>query len=567
MPITICREQILSENYRDFIVSRLQEDLFEARFPKAECQQQAGEFYKSIYIESQLADPIEFGRYPYNSVPKCYTLLDTQALQQSGIIEVQNYPSLNLQGSGVLIGFVDTGIDYRNTIFRNLDGSSRIVGIWDQTIQDGQLPEGMLYGSEYTKDQIDVALQSENPLEVVPSRDENGHGTFVASVAAGSSNEENQFLGAAPESQIAVVKLKPAKQYLKDFYLIRTNATCYQENDIMLGVAYLNQLAERLNLPLVICIALGTNFGGRTANSPLASILDIYGNIANRAIVIAAGNEANQRHHFLGNADNVNDTQQVEIRVGENVSGFCMELWSDALDIFAVSILSPSGEKTYRFPIRSEQTANYTFVLERTTITIDYKVFVERLDSELIFFRFESPTPGIWKIEVEPIQLQGGTFHMWLPMMEFLENEVFFLQSNPDYTITEPGSTLSAMTVGFYNGSDNSIAIQSGRGYTRNNRIKPDFVAPGVNVTGATTRNQFVARTASSIAAGITAGAAALIMEWVVYGLQQRTIDSTQVRNLLVIGTDKRPNEEYPNREWGYGTLNVFNTFETIRQI
>jgi subtilisin family serine protease len=389
----------------------------------------------------------------------------------------------------------------------------------------------------------------------------------VASVAAGSASEENQFLGAAPESQIAVVKLKPAKQYLKDFYLIRTDAPCYQENDIMLGVTYLNQLADRLGLPLVICIALGTNFGGRTANSPLASILDIYGNIANRAIVIAAGNEANQRHHFLGTADNVNDTRQVEIRVGENVSGFCMELWSDALDLFVVSIISPSGEQTYRFPIRSEQTANYTFVLERTTVTVDYKVFVERLNSELVFFRFLNPTPGIWKIEVEPIQLEDGTFHMWLPMTEFLENEVFFIQSNPDYTITEPGSTLSAMTVGFYNGDDNSIAIQSGRGYTRGNRVKPDFVAPGVNVMGATIRDRFVSRSASSVAAGIAAGAAALIMEWVVYRLQQKTIDSTQIRNLLVLGAEKRPNEVYPNREWGYGTLNVYNTFEKIRQI
>ena len=215
MPIS-CREQILSEDYRDFIVSALQEDLFEASFPNAECEQRAGQFYKSIYVEAAVADPIGFGKYPYNSVPKCYTLLDTQALEQSGIIQVQNYPTLNLQGSGVLIGFIDTGIDYQNPIFRNLDGSSRIVGIWDQTIQEGQPPEGLLYGREYTQEQIDVALQSDNPLEFVPSRDENGHGTFVASVAAGSASEENQFLGAAPESKIAVVKLKPAKQYLKD---------------------------------------------------------------------------------------------------------------------------------------------------------------------------------------------------------------------------------------------------------------------------------------------------------------------------------------------------------------
>jgi subtilisin family serine protease len=200
-------------------------------------------------------------------------------------------------------------------------------------------------------------------------------------------------------------------------------------------------------------------------------------------------------------------------------------------------------------------------------VTVDYKVFVERLNAELIFFRFISPTPGIWKVNVEAIQVQEGEYHLWLPVTEFLENEVFFLTSNPDYTITEPGSTISGITVGFYNGNDNSVAIQSGRGYTRGERVKPDFVAPGVNVRGATNRNQFAVRTGSSIAAGITAGAAALIMEWVVYELQRKTIDSTQIRNLLVLGTTKRPNESYPNREWGYGQLNVYNTFETIRQI
>ena len=156
---------------------------------------------------------------------------------------------------------------------------------------------------------------------------------------------------------------------------------------------------------------------------------------------------------------------------------------------------------------------------------------------------------------------------MWLPMTEFLNREVYFLESNPDYTITEPGSTLSGITTAFYNGKNNSIAIQSGRGYTRSERIKPDLAAPGVDVLGAGVRNQFVTRSGSSIATGIMTGAAALIMEWVVYRLQQKTIDSSQVRNLLVLGTDKRLNEVYPNREWGYGSLDVYNTFETIRQI
>ncbi len=567
MPTPSCREQILSENYRDFIVSAFQENIFRDRFPGDVCQQETGLFYKTIYVESEQADPIRFDSYPYNSIPKCYTLLDTEAMTQSGIIQVQNYPTLNLQGSDVLIGFVDTGIDYQNPIFRNLDGSTRIVGLWDQTIQDGEAPEGFSYGTEYGESEINLALQSDNPLAVVPSRDEISHGTFLASLAAGGVNEENEFIGAAPDAQIAVVKLKPAKQYLKEFYYIRTDAPCYQENDIMQGVTYLNALANRLELPLVICIALGSNMGSHSANSPMTSLLEIYANIANRAVVIGGGNEANQRHHYFGKVENVNDTQQVEIRVGENVTGFCAELWSDALNLLAVSLVSPSGERTYRFAVRREETDSYTFVLERTTVTVDYKVFVERLNAELVFFRFQNPTPGIWTIVVEAVQVEEGEYHIWLPMTEFLENEVYFLLSNPDYTITEPGSTLSGMTVAFYNGENNSVAIQSGRGYTRGERIKPDFAAPGVNVTGATTRNQFATRTGSSIATGITAGAAALIMEWVVYRLQRKTIDSTQIRNLLVLGTNKRPNEEYPNRAWGYGTIDVYNTLENIRQI
>ncbi len=556
-----CKEQILSEDYRDFIVSDLQQTEFTSLFPNITCRQNMGTFYEAIYIEKELASPIGFSRYPYNSIPKCFTLLDMNAMQQAGILQVQNYPTLELQGSGVLIGFVDTGLNYDNTIFKNLDGSTRVAGIWDQTDQRGEPPEGFLFGTEFTEEQLN------SPSELVPLQDDIGHGTFLASLAAGGPNEEEQFIGAAPDCRIGVVKLKQAKRYLKEFYQIYTDAPCYQENDIMLGVTYLNQLAEQLNLPLVLCIALGTNQGGHSAGLPLVSQLDVYGNVANRAIVVGAGNEANQRHHFLGIAENINDIKEVEIRVDENTNGLYMECWSDVLDIFEVEVESPSGERTYTFPIRGGISNSYTFILERTTLTLDYKVFIERLNAELIAFRFESITPGIWKIIVKPIQIESGVFHMWLPVTEFMQGDTFFLESNPDFTITEPSSALSGITVGFYNGNDNSVAIQSGRGYTRGMRIKPEFVSPGVDVKGLGMRELYSVRSGSSIAAGITAGAAALIMEWVVYRLEQSAIDSTEIRNLLILGTEKRPQETYPNREWGYGKLNVYNTFETLRRI
>ena len=563
----VCRERILSEDYRDFIVSELRQNLFTNLITEDTCTQEMQFIYESVYLEKEIADPITFERFSYNSIPKCYTLIDMAAMTQAGITQIQNYPTLNLQGTGVMIGFVDVGIDYQNPVFRNIDGSTRIAGIWDQTIQSGTPPEGFAYGTEYRREQIDEALRSGNPLEIVPSVDTNSHGTFVASIAAGGVNEGEQFIGAAPDATIAMVKLKPAKQYLKEFYEIHTDAPCYQENDIMLGITYLNQLATELELPLVLCFALGTNMGGHSAVSPMTGLLEIYSVQANRAVVIGAGNEANERHHFLGRAENVNDVKTVEIRVAADVQGFCMELWTENPNIMAVTVVSPTGGSTGRIPIRREETQEFPFVFERSTVSVDYRLFLERSNAELIFFRFNRPVEGIWKIIVEPVQVAEGVFHLWLPMTEFLENEVYFLESNPDYTITEPGSTITGMTVGFYNGNDNSVAISSGRGYTRGGVIKPNYVAPGVNVTGATTRNQFAERTGSSIAAAITAGACALLLEWIIYELGEEAVDSIQIRNLLTLGTERNPGEVYPNRTWGYGRLNLYKAFDEIRRI
>ena len=565
--LEVCREHVLSNDYRDFIVSQLDAEEFTPFITEDTCQQELEFIYKVIHVEKGRADPIGFDRYSYNAVPKCYTLMDIAAMTQAGITQVQNYPTLNLQGTGVMIGFIDTGIDYQNPVFRNLDGSTRIAEIWDQTIQEGTPPQGLLYGSEYTREQIDLALRSEEPYAIVPSRDEQSHGTFLASIAAGSADVEHQFLGAAPDAEIAVVKLKPAKQYLKEFYQIYTDVPCYQETDILLGLKYLNALARRLGLRLVICIGLGTNQGSHSGLSPLSGLLEIYSNLSNRAIVIAAGNEANQRHHFLGQSANENDVKEVEIRVSSGVNGFCMELWTENPNIMTVTVVSPSGGSTSKLPIRSNETQEYRFIFEGTRITINYKLFLERSNAELVFFRLEGPTEGIWKIIVEPIQVAEGVFHVWLPVTEFLQKEVYFLESNPDYTITEPGSTITGMTVGFYNGSDNSIAISSGRGYTRGGVIKPNFVAPGVNVTGATTRNQFAKRSGSSIAAGIAAGASALMLEWIVYQLGEGAADSIQIRNLLTLGAEKTLNEVYPNRTWGYGRLNLYRTFDELRRL
>ncbi|MDD2978515.1 MAG: S8 family peptidase [Hespellia sp.] len=562
----LCKERILSEHYRDFIVTRVRPPFFRQISEEQLCEQKMDFGYSAAYLQETLATPITFEKFSYNSIPSCYTLLDMDALNQSGILSIQNYPTLQLKGENVIIGFVDTGIDYQNPIFRNLDGSTRILGIWDQTIQSGFTPQGIDYGSEYTENLINEALASETPQTLVPTVDENGHGTFLASVAAGGADAQNQFLGAAPECRIAMVKLKPAKHYLKQYYYIEDDVLCYQENDIMLGLHYLENLANAYQMPLVFCVALGTNMGGHDGSLPLPFVLNQYAGEGNRAVVIGGGNEAGARHHYEGNLTNMNQSENVEIRVEQGVSGFSMELWTEIPNILSVTVTSPSGESTSNLSIRSSSSQMFQFLFEGTSLFVDYRLLVERSSSELVFFRFAKPTPGIWRITVTPVQIATGEFHMWLPVTEFLSGTVYFIRSSPNKTITNPANSQDPLTVAFYNGEEDSIALESGRGYTRKNLIKPELAAPGVNILGATTRQNFTRRSGSSLAAGITAGAMALLMEWVIYHRGDTGIDSVQLKSMLILGAERKNNISYPNREWGYGTLDLYRTFEETRQ-
>lgn len=568
MDAETCRKHILSEDYWDFIIS---EGGGKAKLPlpsEEPCFQRAGDGFEMVYLEQSLVNPINYQKYVYNSIPKCYALEDMDAMNAAGISQVQYYPSLELMGEGIMVGFIDTGIDYTIDVFRNLDGTTRIAGIWDQTIQTGNLPEGLGYGSVYTEEEINEALKSETPGELVPTEDTEGHGTYLASVACGSGNEANRFLGAAPESTIAMVKLKPAKRYIREFYGISENTKCYQENDIMLGVTYLKNLADSYGMPLVLCVALGTNFGGHTGSSALAIMLQVCANTTNCIVVTGTGNEANQRHHYRGQFSNTEKRQEAEIQVGDGVEAFSMEMWTDIPNLMSVSVVSPSGEVLPMVSARQGRAFSFRFVFERTEVFVDNQIVTRFNTSQLIFIRFREPVPGIWKIVVEPLRLTGGVFHIWLPIKEFMTGEVIFLESNPDTTLTEPSAADSLITVSHYNGVENSIDINSGRGYTRHEAIKPDFAAPGVDVTGALPGGRFASRTGSSAAAAVTAGASALLAEWL---LMQNSrflgYNTMQLKGLFILGAERRSDVEYPNREWGYGTLNLYGTLRMIREL
>ncbi len=557
------REMILSEEYADVIVPYFPCFLNQYREQGA---QVFNEYYGMIHYplsERSFAAFFEEGFF-YTTVPKLYTLLDTVNLDAAGITQVQNQPVLKLTGQDIILGFIDTGIDYTHPAFRRSDGSSRIYGLWDQTVQTGTPPYDLEYGSVYTRQEINQALALEDPYSLVPSQDEIGHGTALAGIAAGTALPENDFAGAAPQAMIAVVKLKPAKEYLKSFFYVTGDAPAYQMTDIMAGIRYLIRLSEELLKPLVICLGLGTSQGAHSGDSPLDSMLSVTNQFRGIIGVSAAGNEAGRAHHYYGTALNSTEYNAVEILVKEGTRGFCAELWGQPPEVYAVGFESPLGEVVQKIPPSLSYSENISFILENTKIFVSSEIIQTVSGSQLLFIRFTDPTPGSWKIRVYTGNYNSGSYHIWLPITGFSNPDVTFLEPNPDTTITSPGTSLSVITTAAYNAYNNSLYLNSSRGYTRTGQIKPDIAAPGVNVFAPAPRQRYTTITGTSAAAAITAGASALVMEWGMNRTPSRIFNSEEMKSLFIRGTQRRGDNLYPNREWGYGLLDVYQVFVSL---
>lgn len=558
-----CTQAVYSEDYYDLIIEA--GDLASAEAITS-CLAQLYPRYYVAYVKRNGFPNFGVHDYSYTSIPNLFTTVDMEAMEASEIIQIQNQPALGLKGQGVLVGIIDTGIDYQNPVFRYADGTTRIAAIWDQTIQEGPAPKDFFYGAEYRTGQINMALASDTPLQFVPTRDTEGHGTYVASLAAGSENRPEGFIGAAPYATLAVVKLKQAKQYLRDYYFTPQDAIVFQENDIMAGLIYLDLLAVELKMPLAICIGLGSNQGSHGGKGPLSNILDSLVTRRMRAACVAAGNEADKQHHYYGSGLPQGSFDNVELNVGPNVSGFTMEMWSTDQDVFTVEIISPTGDRTGKIGVNVNSWQHH-FVFENTTVELEKNITFAGNDFRLIFMRFINPGEGVWILRVYGENIFYGNFHIWLPMKELQTGRTYFLSSNPDTTITVPGNARLPITVGGYNFSNNSLFLESGRGYTINGNVKPDLSAPAVEILGADTHNRFSPRTGTCAGAAITTGATALILEWAVVRGNATRITAADIKNMLIQGASRADDRLYPNREWGYGRLDLYGAFSTRRNV
>ena len=492
-------------------------------------------------------------------LPRIMSPTDSHSNDASGITQVLNQPFLNLSGRGVIIGIVDTGIDYRKDAFKFEDGSTKILGIWDQTV-DGKRQDDLYFGSTYTSDDINNANRSSDPYSIVPSVDEDGHGTFLASVAA--SNEPGEYIGAAPKAYLLIVKLKKASQYLIDRYLVTNdNPNLYESTDYMLGMKYILDASEKFNMPIVMCIGMGTNDGAHDGNSLIEEYISFVSQRVGYAFVTAVGNEANAKHHTQGRIPATRATDQISIKVGEQGASFTVIIHSPGYDKISAGVTSPTGEAVSRVSFQSGLEFSNQLVLENTRITLRYF----RDNNNNVIVSFKNATQGIWNIILYGDLIINGEYWAWLPITGQISPTVEFLRPTPEYTIVIPSTALRAIKCGAYNSKDQSLLVSSSWGPTRLLRIAPDFVAPGVDVKGIYPTG-YGTMTGTSVAAAITAGIAALLFEWGIVNGNKPAMDSDLIRSYLISGCQRESNLTYPNIQWGFGKVNLYGTFEVIKE-
>ena len=503
-------------------------------------------------------------------VPALYTLEQVSPVEASGAALFHNNPFLQLTGRGVIVGIIDTGIDYLNREFMKEDDTTRILRIWDQTLENTQEIYDVNIGVEYKEEEINNAIKLSksggDPYSIVNSRDTIGHGTSVASLA-GARGYNIELKGAAPGCDFAVVKLREAPRVYQEFAGVTTQGVGrYTGIEIILGIRYLSRLASELKRPMVICIPLGTNIGGHDGTNEVEVSIDEVSNKAGVVCVTGTGNEGDTDTHTEGRFSTAGEIKNLEVRVGGNQRDLNFRIYVQQPDRVSIGVVSPSGEVVEKIPARLNRVENVNFVYEGTRMRISYLYPDSVTGGEVIDIEARGLREGIWQFRLYGDYIVDGRYWSWLPQRSLLDEETKFLSPSQYITLTMPGTSRKAIVAAFYNQNNNATVGQSGRGFTRDGRVKPDIAAGGINALVTTPGGGTKTISGSSVGTAVTAGCCALLLQWGIVDGNDPTLYSSEVRNYLIRGTTMRVGDIYPNEQWGYGAINMKGVFDSIRE-
>ena len=474
----------------------------------------------------------------------------------AGINFIEDNPYINLNGKDVLIGIIDSGIDYLHPDFINEDNTSKIISIWDQESEVKPPPEGMIFGSEFTRDDINQAISNNDDTL---TKDNIGTGTIAAGIAVGNGRVNELYRGVALGSELIVVKLR---QYEGTFKEGRIN---YINTDFLAGIKYILDIAKKEDKYLIINLTLGQ----RPRSLILTTLLNTFSEIRSNGVFVVsgAGNEGNTDVHYEGSLQGVDTFQDVILEVGEQKSLDITIALNDPGRV-GVEVISPSGEISYKVeyaPDNEQYEGEYNLEDSPYEIRLIYPWLLS--GNEELLIRIIDIKPGIWIIRLYPEITITGEVDIYLPNKNLIAEDTRFLDPNSYSTITFYGGTETVITIGAYNDKTNSMWIGSSRGPLKGRGlIKPDIVAPGVDIIAPYINNNYAKATGTGVSSSLACGVMALIIEYInnqgTYA--SRALYTRVLKTYLMLGATKSTIYSYPNDSQGYGILNLQRTIEAI---
>ncbi|AXH53756.1 S8 family peptidase [Clostridium perfringens] len=502
-----------------------------------------------------------------------YTLGESPVEDSKAPIFHRN-PSLNLRGSGVVVAIVDTGIDYLNNEFMREDETTRILRIWDQTIDSGKTPDGFISGSEYTEEDINKAIQAQkqgqNPYDIVPSKDDYGHGTKMAGIV-GARGINREIVGVAPDCEFIIIKLQEASKEYVDFYYAKGDKAKYRNTDIIMALKYLYELSFTLNKPMIIYLPLGSNLGDHAGASILERYVDTKISGRNSLFVVTStGNQGNTDTHTSGEIKSNGDSQIIELNCGKEQKGLVLQIYAQRPSKIKLGILSPSGERFENTNPRKTKhilindAPIWKFIYEGTTVQVTYDSPDEFTGDDKFVIKMEGITEGVWRFILTSNNIVDGKYYAWILQRELLAEDTRFLNPSPYTTLTIPGTAKTIINTSYYNQNNGAIVSESGRGYTMKDYIQPIITAGGINAITTKPGGGTITMSGASVAGAILAGCCALIIQWAVVDGNDPQMYATKLQAYIIRGARKREGDTYPNRQWGYGILDMQEIFKSL---